>query len=114
MVCLFCCQSILSPRPARIISPDDTISLLEPLHALSYFMNKSGYIAAEDGGPLLHEDTVVLHVVVERIHSHSGVLHNNLAWTGGGHGRFADLTGCRGCREVGCEAFDRRHVEDRE
>jgi hypothetical protein len=113
MVCIFYYQSILLLRPAGIISPDDTISLLEPLHALSYFVNKSAYIAAKNSGPLLHEDTVVLHVVVERIDSHSGVLHNDLAWTRGGHGRFADLKGGRGRREVGCEVLGRRHRWDK-
>jgi hypothetical protein len=108
-----CCQSILSLRPGETISPNNTISLLETLHALSYFVNRADYSSPKDGGSLLHEDTVVLHVVVERVDSHCGVLDDDLASAGCGHGRFADLKGGRGRREVGCEVLGMRHRWDK-
>jgi len=99
---------MLSLDHGRVIDePKNPIGLLEAIHTGSYFIHLAGYIAAKDGGPLLHKDAVVLHVAVQRVDGDSGVLDDYLAGASGGHGSVADAEWCAGGIEV-CGAVLRR------
>ena len=63
----------------NIDSPNDTISLLEAIHARSDLIHLASDITAEDGRPLLDEDTGVLLVPVERVDSNCVVLDHDLS-----------------------------------
>lgn len=64
-------------------------------------MHDAGNVAAEDGGPLLDEDTDILHVGVERVDGDGGVLDDNLAGTSGGQRGVTDFEGSTGLGEPG-------------
>jgi len=89
--------------------PDNTISFLEAIHTVAYLIHLAGHIAAKDGGPLLHEDAVVLHVAVQRVDGDSGVLDDDLAGASGGHGSVADAEWCAGGIEVRGAVLRRGH-----
>lgn len=61
--------------------PNYPIPFLEAFNTTSHFIHLTGNIATEDGGPLLHEDTGVLHMTVERVDSNRGVLNDKFSWT---------------------------------
>ena len=54
--------------------PNYTISFLEAFNIISHFVHLTGNIATEDGGPLLHKDTRVLHMTIEWVDSNCGVV----------------------------------------
>jgi hypothetical protein len=65
--------------------PNDAISFLEALHTRSHFIDLTGYIAAEDGGPLMDKDARVLHVAIQRVDGDGSILDDDLTGTYGGH-----------------------------
>ena len=71
--------------------PNDTISLLEAIHARADLIHLASDVTAKDSGPLLDEDADVLHVTVERVNGDGGILHNNLSGTGCGQWSITDL-----------------------
>jgi hypothetical protein len=73
----------------RVISlsidlPDYAIAFLEALNVGPNFEDHACHVASEHCGPLLDEDTMVLHMPVERVDCNGGVLHDDLASTGRG------------------------------
>lgn len=71
--------------------PNYTISFLEAFDILSHFVHLTGDIAAEDGGPLLHEDPGVLHMTVERVDRNRGVFDDDFSWASCGQRSISHL-----------------------
>lgn len=86
----------------RFCIPNDSISNLEPRHALTSRMDGSGYVAPKHRGILLHEDAEILHVAVQRVDSDRAVLDYDFACTWGGERSGTHAEGrARGIEEGG-------------
>lgn len=93
-------------------SPNDTIALLEATDFGAYLVDLASDITSEDCGPLLNEDTDILHVAVEGIDGNGCVLDDNLTGTCFGERGIADLERGAGLVEPGCLILWCRHVFD--
>jgi hypothetical protein len=71
--------------------PNNPVPLLEPLDVWTRLMHCTGDVAAKDGGPLLDKDADVLHMGVEWVDGHRGVLNHNLAWASRRDGGITDF-----------------------
>lgn len=71
--------------------PNYTIPFLEAFNAVPNFIHLTSDIATEDGGPLLHEDTGVLHMTVERVDSNRGIFNDEFSWTSCGQRSISHL-----------------------
>jgi hypothetical protein len=71
--------------------PDYTIPSSEAFNILSHFIHLTGYIAAEDGGPFLHEDPEDLHVTVKRVDSNRRIFNDEFSWTSCGQRSISHL-----------------------
>lgn len=97
------CNFSISPRAPTCAlgfeanSPNYSISLLKALmHLRSNFMDYTGHVATEDGGPLLDEDSSLLHVAIQRVDGDGNVTDDEFVGTGGRHRCFAHLQGTIG------------------
>jgi hypothetical protein len=89
--------------------PDHTITFLEAVNARADLIDLTGNITAEDGGPLLDEDAVVLLVAVQRIDGDGGVLENYFVGSGWGKGSWVDYERFARFFEPGCLVGWLRH-----
>lgn len=71
--------------------PNYAIPFLEAFNVISNFIHLAGDITTEDGGPLLHEDTGVLHMTIERVDSNRGVFNDEFSWTSCGQRSISHL-----------------------
>jgi hypothetical protein len=55
-------------------SPYNTVTFLKALRVRPYFIHLASHIATENGGPLLNEDSRVLHMAVEWVNGDRSIL----------------------------------------
>jgi hypothetical protein len=87
------------------------------LNIWSDFVHLASNVTAKNSGPLLHKYANVLHVAVDGVDGHCGILYDDFACASRRHGSIADSKGSSGsikpCSLVlGCGHGDREKMFD--